>query len=140
MSTVAITERAERERVTETARQKLPGLKTAGDFLAWHGHFFSLLGAKILNKLMNNERLRIESAERNTKRRLAEKAEERRVKERGHPYSAANLARRGQPQSSAPSEWKQDKIIGPKEDRAAIEEEDRHAEEVQWSEGEGERN
>ena len=136
---MAIESRVERERVTETARQGLIALRTSGDLFQWYGTYFAQLGAKTLGKLINDEHLRIEAAAREMKRRMTQLMEERRAREAADPYSPANLARRGQPQGNAPSEWKRYFVTGPKEDRATLAEEDARSEDVQWSEGEGER-
>ena len=132
-------DRVEREKVTEAAKQRLRVLKTMGDLFEWYGANFSLLGARILGKLINDEHLRLESVKRETARRMKELRDEREAIEDKFAYSPKNMNRQGRTQTKAPSEWKRqhDNAVQDAKDLAA---QDARADDVEFQTGPGERD
>lgn len=134
---MAIENREEREALTETARGRLVLLRTMADLFAWWAEF-RVLSPKILGALINDEHLRIESAKRETARRMKELRDARRAKERNDPTSDENMRRLYPVVGKAPIQWNRERKAQ-EQDRKDLAEKDRQAKEVQWAEGEGER-
>lgn len=130
--------RAETESIAAAAAVQLDDCHTAPDVYSWYGRFFSVIGPKYLGTILNDKRLAIEAAARDLRRDVKRRVDAKAAQDRNNPYSDQNLYERGHPQPGTQTEWKREK------DRQAqalkdIADEERRVDEIEYSEGEGER-